>query len=249
MFEDHFCPQEPAVQESAHIIPESLTSHRARHTVMWMPRATDAVDPNQVVAENLRALREERGWTQAETVERFAEWGLRWSKQSLSAKELAAESSSGRQFTANELVAIAAAFGVPVTLLLMPRGEDSRQLRIGRGSRVLSRDRYNHVVVGATPELLERVVSGGGVLGAEMAAAHQRMVATAFRYALQRSLDESGFATTRAAVESLIRTADFLTSVFDVAHSEIEELTSGLLHAALGPEAQEADKEAPDGDA
>lgn len=82
--------------------------------------------PNQLVARNLRRAREELGWNQARAAEELAErGGLRWSKATLSAAETAANRSDGRAFSADELVAFARTFDLPVTWFLLPQEDES----------------------------------------------------------------------------------------------------------------------------
>ena len=69
---------------------------------------------NQTVALNLRLAREERGWTQDQAAERLEPFlGRRWSKASWSAAERSADGTRVREFTADELVALSKAFGLP----------------------------------------------------------------------------------------------------------------------------------------
>jgi transcriptional regulator with XRE-family HTH domain len=64
----------------------------------------------QVVAHNLRRARGLRRWTQEEAAERLEpHLGVRWSKASFSAAER-----RGRQFSADEVIAFAAAFDFPL---------------------------------------------------------------------------------------------------------------------------------------
>ena len=77
--------------------------------------------PNQVVAYNLRSARELRGWTQEEAAERLAPYiGAEWSKASWSAAERSAETKRVRHFTADDLVALARCFDLPVVWFLVP---------------------------------------------------------------------------------------------------------------------------------
>jgi transcriptional regulator with XRE-family HTH domain len=78
--------------------------------------------PNQMVAYNLRRARQLLGWTQEETAEKLEIYlGERWSKATLSAAERSvAHPERVRQFSADELVAFAATFELPVSFFLEP---------------------------------------------------------------------------------------------------------------------------------
>lgn len=79
------------------------------------------LSPNQVVAFNLRKVREMRGLTQeqaAEKLERFL--GVRWKKATFSNAERSVEGKRIKQFTADEIVAIARAFDVTLSDLFAP---------------------------------------------------------------------------------------------------------------------------------
>lgn len=84
---------------------------------------TPALTPNQVVAGNLVRARHHRGWTQDEAAERLAPYiGTRWSKATFSAAERSAdpEATRIRQFTADDVVAFAQAFDLPVWSFFLP---------------------------------------------------------------------------------------------------------------------------------
>jgi hypothetical protein len=77
--------------------------------------------PNQVVAYNLQQIRRWRRLTQdqaAELIEPFV--GKRWSKANFSAAERSVAGERIRQFDADEIVAFAKAFDVPVAWFLLP---------------------------------------------------------------------------------------------------------------------------------
>ena len=86
------------------------------------PKVTSILTPNQLVAANMSAARKLRGWTQEEAAAHLApHLGAHWSKANYSA----AESSWLRQgrlrnFSADDLVAIAAAFELPIAWFFMP---------------------------------------------------------------------------------------------------------------------------------
>jgi hypothetical protein len=79
------------------------------------------VSPNQLVAYNLAQARLNKGWTQeqaAAALEPFL--GVRWSKASFSAAERSVDGERVRQFTADEIVAFARCFELPVTWFFLP---------------------------------------------------------------------------------------------------------------------------------
>lgn len=78
--------------------------------------------PNQIVAFNLRRARHLRNWTQAEAAERLEPYlGQRWSKATFSVAERSPDHADRiRQFTADDLIAFAAAFEFSVSFFLMP---------------------------------------------------------------------------------------------------------------------------------
>lgn len=79
------------------------------------------LSPNQVVAYNLARARELKGWTQDQTAEALEPYlGVLWSKASLSQAERSVAGRVVRNFSADEIVAFARAFEVPVTWFFMP---------------------------------------------------------------------------------------------------------------------------------
>ncbi len=77
--------------------------------------------PNQVVAFNLTQAREWKQWTQDEAAEALEPYlGVRWSKATFSQAERSVAGRFIRNFTADEIVAFARAFELPVTWFFMP---------------------------------------------------------------------------------------------------------------------------------
>jgi transcriptional regulator with XRE-family HTH domain len=80
---------------------------------------------NQVVAYNLRVARIIRGWTQTEAAEKLApHLGVTWSKASYSAAERSVEGGRVRNFSADDLVAFALGFDLPLTWFFLPPDPD-----------------------------------------------------------------------------------------------------------------------------
>ena len=77
--------------------------------------------PNQVVASNLARLRQRRGWTQAETAGQLSQVSPRpWSEATVAHAERSVTGNRIREFTADDLVAMARAFDVPALYFLTP---------------------------------------------------------------------------------------------------------------------------------
>ncbi len=77
--------------------------------------------PNQIVAYNLTQARLWKGWTQDQAAEALAPYvGSRWSKANFSAAERSVVGGRVRNFDADEIVAFARAFELPVTFFFMP---------------------------------------------------------------------------------------------------------------------------------
>ena len=79
------------------------------------------LSPNQVVAFNLAQARLLRGWTQEQAAEALEPHvGSRWSKATFSAAERSMDGERVRQFDADEIVAFARAFDLPVSWFFLP---------------------------------------------------------------------------------------------------------------------------------
>jgi transcriptional regulator with XRE-family HTH domain len=88
------------------------------------------VDLNQVVAFNVRAARELRGWTQEEFAERLERYlGTRLTQASVSAIERAWDGDRRREFDAHELLIFAMVFDLPMIWFLLPPKGDHRLMR------------------------------------------------------------------------------------------------------------------------
>ena len=76
---------------------------------------------NQIVAFNLARAREWRNWTQEEAADALEPYlGKRWSKASFSQAERSIAGRFIRQFTADEILAFARAFDLPIGWFFMP---------------------------------------------------------------------------------------------------------------------------------
>ncbi len=80
---------------------------------------------SQVVAHNLTRARELRGLTQAEVAERLSRFtGARWSQVTVAQAEGSVSGQRVRSFSANELVALARTFDLPVLYFFLPPDDD-----------------------------------------------------------------------------------------------------------------------------
>lgn len=102
--------------------------------------------PNQLVAYNLQRIRRVQGLTQEEAAERLQPHiGSLWSKAVWSAAETSIQSVRRREFTADEIVAFARAFEVPIAWFFLP--PDVGDLGVRRNSQ--------------TPDLLDLLFGTG----------------------------------------------------------------------------------------
>jgi len=93
------------------------------------PAPTPEVNLNQVVAYNFRAGRELRGWTQEEAADQLEPYlGVRLTQASISAIERAWDGDRNREFDAQEILAFALAFDLPLIWFYLPPPEDRRHL-------------------------------------------------------------------------------------------------------------------------
>ena len=77
--------------------------------------------PNQVVAYNLARAREAKGWSQEEAGRRLEpHLGVPWSKATFSQAERSIDPGKSRAFSADEIVAFADTFGLPVVWFFLP---------------------------------------------------------------------------------------------------------------------------------
>ena len=85
------------------------------------------VDLNEIVAYNFRTARELRGWTQEETAEILEPFlGQRLPQASISAIERAYTGDRRREFDAQEILAFALAFDLPMVWFFLPPPRDHR---------------------------------------------------------------------------------------------------------------------------
>ncbi|MGH9119127.1 MAG: helix-turn-helix transcriptional regulator [Acidimicrobiales bacterium] len=94
------------------------------------PPLPPEVDLNQVVAYNVRAARELRGWTQEHLADRLEPYlGQRITQAAVSAIERAWDGDRRREFDAHELLIFAMVFNLPIIWFLLPPPDDHRLMR------------------------------------------------------------------------------------------------------------------------
>jgi transcriptional regulator with XRE-family HTH domain len=118
------------------------------------PPPADTVDVNQVVAYNVRAARELRGWTQDDLADRLAAYtGMRPTQANVSAIERAWDGDRRREFDAHELLIFSLVFELPIMWFLLPPPGDHRLM--SNTSRPVD-ELYMHLV--GRPDQLEPVL-------------------------------------------------------------------------------------------
>jgi len=81
--------------------------------------------PNQIVAYNVARARALRGWTQEQAAHELAPYlGTRWSNATFSAVERSIAGTRVKQFSTDELVALARGFDLPIGWFLLPPPPD-----------------------------------------------------------------------------------------------------------------------------
>ena len=94
------------------------------------PPQPEEVDLNQVVAYNVRAARELRGWTQEQLAAQLEPYhGQRMTQAGVSSIERAFDGERRREFDAHELLVFAMVFDLPIIWFLLPPPGDHRLLR------------------------------------------------------------------------------------------------------------------------
>jgi transcriptional regulator with XRE-family HTH domain len=91
--------------------------------------AVEGADLNEIVAYNFRRARELRGWTQEETATRLEPFlGQRLRQAGISAIEGAFGGERRREFDAQEILAFACGFDLPLLWFFLPPPGDTRRL-------------------------------------------------------------------------------------------------------------------------
>ena len=108
---------------SPHIVSERCTvpGMPGRRNAPPPPPPSRHLDLNQVVAYNVRAARELRGWTQEEFADRLEpHLGQRLTQASISGIERAWDGDRKREFDAQEILVFARVFDLPMLWFLLP---------------------------------------------------------------------------------------------------------------------------------
>lgn len=96
-------------------MPKRRTKEERAAPLFW------GLTPNQLVGYNLFCARRERGWTQAQAAEALEpHLGVRWTVAQVSAAERSVDGTRIRQFTADDIVAFAQAFELPISYFFVP---------------------------------------------------------------------------------------------------------------------------------
>lgn len=96
-------------------MPKRRTKEERQAPLFW------GLTPNQLVGHNLGCARKDRGWTQAQAAEALEPYlGVKWTVAQVSAAERSIDGTRVRQFTADDIVAFAQAFEVPISYFFLP---------------------------------------------------------------------------------------------------------------------------------
>ncbi len=146
--------------------------------------------PNQLVGYNLWCARQERGWTQAQAAEALEpHLGVRWTVAQVSAAERSVDGTRVRQFTADDLVAFAQAFDVPITYFFIPPRPGATWSKVKPGT---SEDALNR-----TMAVMIDLILGDSTDGAPLLAKHLHEV--------MRDLDPALFSDAQERIFALAR--------------------------------------------
>lgn len=176
------------------------------------------VEANQIVAYNLSYYRRKAGLTQEELGERIG-----WSKVVVSSAERSWHSNRPRQFTANDLVALSDALGIPLQAFLLPPPDD------GHGSTYLLTQDGGDL---SMADLMQAVVTDPGQDTPVLDAYRTRYVAATRRYGGTDFGDQVAEAMREATdLEMLIDRRDMLANrQADLAnfHSEMGQIVEAI---------------------
>ena len=146
--------------------------------------------PNQLVGYNLFCARRERGWTQAQAAEALeSHLGVRWTVAQVSAAERSVDGTRVRQFTADDIVAFAQAFDVPITYFFLPPRPASTWSKVKPGT---SDDQLNR-----TMAVMIDLIFGDANEGAALLAKHLSEI--------MRDLDPALFSEAQERIFALAR--------------------------------------------
>jgi len=198
-----------------------MEDHEARQVVFTV---------NQLVAINLVVARSRLGWKQAQAIDALEPFlGTRWSKASYSAAERSSVNPQRiRKFTADEIVAFAAAFDVPVQFFFQPpRPEGAAEVVVTASatakSTALTLVDYLRIMLGSEQSARSLEGSLADILAALPASADDAVVAD-----LRRAL--------RSATAARMRASKQQFEAWEDALSGIQELLRAAIVDGLGDE-------------
>lgn len=208
-----------------------------------MPKLKDlfrrTYSPNQVVALNVARARAMRGWTQEQASTALAPYlGSRWSNASFSAVERSIGGTRVKQFSADELVALARGFDLPLGWFFLPPPpeEDAGLHSKEAGSRGVDMGVLLDIVLGtpsSTPPWRDALLAYAA--------------ATAKSEAEGSGTGAAGYGTVEERLEGLaeLRAANELRQAFgDVAEArDVLLRLAGMLDRLEGPEPAEPSHE------
>ena len=142
-----------------------------------MSRQDPPRTPNQIVAQNLHDARRAKGWTQEKAAAELEPYiGTRWSKTVWSNAERSADSGPPRQFTADDIVALARCFDVPVLYFFLPSDFSPAPVATSDHPDGMKPAEYLERVVGDTSLLLRRVEAAIGYIPSDELTEAQRQL-------------------------------------------------------------------------
>lgn len=236
-------------------------------TVPRDPR--DAIDVNAVVSYNLRAAREQNGWTQEQLADRLAAvTGRRPNQAGVSALERVWEGGKRREFDAQELVDFALALNVPVLWFFLPPPGDRREIKntgrqlfalidllVGRAEhlpRIEERLRQLGLRENTAEEEISRILTGHpDVMTSQVIRERREWILTEILHEMATELDQTAErwgsffdrvrqVTLRGVIASLTDDAQFLEHLRDLPEDIANPTT------AVGGDAVDAGDENPE---
>lgn len=180
---------------------------------------------NQIVAYNLAQARMWRRWTQEQTAEAIEPYlGVRWSKASVSQAERSVDGNFVRNFSADEIVAFAQAFDLPVTWFFMP---PAPVIQPGAHAMLVARDGTNPQPLATLVELVFGTRSQQATLTMRLQAWLKMVSSETLTEAQQRITDLTTAHVTALLRDSFAQLRDWQTSLHNIAnHLEDLEATA-----------------------
>jgi len=177
--------------------------------------------PNQLVGYNLWQARQLRGWTQAEAAEALEpHLGVRWTVAQVSAAERSIDGGRIRQFTADDIVAFAQAFELPVTYFFLPTQPHAKWTKVKPDASSGQLNRTMAVMIDlifgdpdtGAPEVANRLHDSMRQLDPALLSEAQRRIFDLARHRML-AVVQRAVGSFAALQQSLLRTADDLAEV------------------------------------